>query len=321
MAGPSDLIRRLSRKSHRVVSGSSAPDPAVQRRLLADRAHDEERWSDAGPLWEAIFEDAREEQIRRFAGRRAALSYRRAGQREDLRRMLRALLDAFPPDDWTRRELARFERTATTTGGPGDYWIRRSRMMYIQVTREISRRIASHAGSVVDVGSHDTPILDWFPDAPVRVSVDLRRPYRGDGIESVTADFMSWRPGRKFDVGLCLQVLEHVPDAASFAAALLDLCDVVIVSVPYRWPEETTSFHVHDPVDEAKLSGWFGRRPNYSYIVSELDGQQRIICVYDTRSDETWHTVKEDDFRFRWNRSEIDGLLTADMEGTGDDRH
>jgi hypothetical protein len=177
---------------------------------------------------------------------------------------------------------------------------------------EMARRIARNATSILDVGSHDTPILEWFPNAASRVSVDMREPFRGLGIDAYQEDFLKWETDHTFDVGLCLQVLEHVEKADEFARRLSELCEVVIVSVPYRWPETASRFHVHDPVDEAKLVGWFGREPNYQYQVKELDGNERLIAVYDRTSSETWSTVPEDRFLYRWTLDGSEELLADD---------
>lgn len=298
-----------------MIGRLGVPAAERERRAVASSTYEAGDWAVAGPLWEAIFHDAVDEKQRRVAGRRAVASYRKAGLIDDQRRMLRSLVSALPPDPLTRRELARFDKARQATSGPGDYWRRREHLLYIQVTREVARRIATHADSVVDVGSNATPILSWFPQASIRVSVDLRRPYEAEGVAAVRTDFMTWQPGRTFDVGLCLQVLEHIPDATAFAQRLLEVCELVIISVPYRWPEEASSYHVHDPVDEVKLRAWFGRDPNYSYVVAELDGRQRIICVYDTTSDEAWSSVAPEAFRFRWTLRGVDEML-ADETAT-----
>jgi 2-polyprenyl-3-methyl-5-hydroxy-6-metoxy-1,4-benzoquinol methylase len=144
------------------------------------------------------------------------------------------------------------------------------------------------------------------------VSVDVRNPYYADDIESVKTDFLTWQPPQGFDVGLCLQVLEHVRDAPGLARHLLGMCDVVIVSVPYRWPKSASSYHFHDPVDARKMRRWFGREPNYAYRVVELNGQERLICVYDNATEKKWNSVDEDRFRYRWILRGIDQVLAEE---------
>jgi hypothetical protein len=283
----------------------------------ANEAYQAGRWEECAPLWEAIFSDTSDLGEKRLAGRRAAYSYRRSGNFADALRVLRSLVAELPPDPSTRRELARFEIARRRSQAPDKYWLERQRFLYIQVTKEIARRIAGNANSIMDVGSNGTPILDWFPEVPLRVSVDLRKPYVADGIESVKEDFLTWEPSQRFDVGLCLQVLEHVADAEAFAQHLLRLCEVVIISVPYRWPEEASSYHVHDPVDEEKLKTWFHREPNFTYRIAELHGQERLISVYDDQSHDLWRSVPEDLFRYRWSLRGVDRLLADDGDQAG----
>jgi 2-polyprenyl-3-methyl-5-hydroxy-6-metoxy-1,4-benzoquinol methylase len=82
---------------------------------------------------------------------------------------------------------------------------------------------------------------------------------RQRGIERVSADFLAYRPPLRFDLVLCLQVLEHLQDPETFARKLLDSGRIVIMSVPYQWPAGRNPRHLQDPVSEAKLIGWAGR--------------------------------------------------------------
>src|SRR5690606_16439743 len=103
-------------------------------------------------------------------------------------------------------------------------------------------------------------------DVPNRTSLDLVEPYRADGITSVVSDFLAWEPDRRYDLVLCLQVLEHVRDAKSFARKLLRTGRIVLVSVPYRWPAGVSKNHVQDPVTIEKLVDWFGRMPDHTHL-------------------------------------------------------
>jgi hypothetical protein len=178
-------------------------------------------------------------------------------------------------------------------GKPRDYWARRQHMLYYQVVRIVAQGLARDARSIIDVGSWDTPTLDWFPETPSRTSLDLRMPYRGDGVQAVTADFLTWQPDRRYDLALCLQVLEHVADARGFAQKLLAVADIVLISVPYRWPETKNPRHVHDPVTMDKIVSWFGRPAGYTVLVPEpLSGVERLVCVFDP-SGRPWTSITE----------------------------
>jgi hypothetical protein len=182
---------------------------------------------------------------------------------------------------------------APAEGKPRDYWARRQHMLYYQVVRIVAQGLAENAQSVIDIGSWSTPTLDWFPDTTYRTSLDLRPPYQGEGIRSVQADFLTWQPDRRYDLALCLQVLEHVHDARGFAQKLLEVAKVVVISVPYRWPATKNPHHVHDPVTLDKIVSWFGRPPGYTFLVPEpSSGVERLVSVFDP-SGRPWTSIKE----------------------------
>lgn len=174
-----------------------------------------------------------------------------------------------------------------------DYWGKRRHLIYYQVIRVIAEQLSIGAKSVVDVGSNKCPYLEWLGHVPLRTSIDLYHPYVSPGIESIKQNFLTWKPDRKYDVALCLQVLEHVRNAGTFAQKLLEVAKIVVVSVPYKWPVGYVKGHVHDPVDESKMTSWFGRRPNYKYLCREVvSGQSRLIQVYEHNNDQ-WHSLRQ----------------------------
>ncbi|RSK32913.1 hypothetical protein EJA01_11370 [Rhodovulum iodosum] len=165
----------------------------------------------------------------------------------------------------------------------GKYWQERMDMLYYQYLDYIVRTVASSAESMIDVGSGNCPYLEWFDWIPERYSVDIRVPYNSPAVKGMKGDIHSMDFKRKFDVCTCFQVLEHVPDAGKFAQRLLELSDLTVVSVPFKWPEGRTKGHVHDPVDCPKLTSWFGRRANYQIVVSEPFRKvksDRLIAIY-----------------------------------------
>jgi hypothetical protein len=162
------------------------------------------------------------------------------------------------------------------------YWENRKDSIYLFAAREICRRYCPTPNAVIDVGSNQTPTLEWHRETAERlVSVDLRRPYVADHVESVVCDFLEYRTDQKFDLATCFQVLEHIGDPEPFAQKLLEIGNTVIVSVPYRWQKRKCKYHLHDPVDRKKMLTWFGREPRFTYVATELHKVQRLIHVYE----------------------------------------
>lgn len=125
------------------------------------------------------------------------------------------------------------------------------------------------AKSIIDVGSNRIPLVenfDWIPD---RYSLDILSPVQSDKVTAIKADFFTYTVEKKFDLAMCLQVLEHIDDAERFAQKLFAIGNHVIISVPYKWPKGHTKSHVQDPVDEEKLRSWTHRDPSHLLLVPE----------------------------------------------------
>ena len=158
------------------------------------------------------------------------------------------------------------------------YWQGRKDLQYYRTVQEFAEKYCPEGSTLLDVGGGvglGCRYLEWF-DQYDRTAVEL--PTKGctlDGVRVVHADFLQWEPDRQFDLVLCLQVLEHVPDASAFARKLLTCGRVIIISVPYRWPAGACSEHVHDPVDESKLKAWTERKPAESAVVDS-----RFVAAY-----------------------------------------
>ncbi len=166
----------------------------------------------------------------------------------------------------------------------GRYWRKRSDLIYYRYIEYIMRVVARDVTSMVDVGSGNSPYLEWFDWIGDKRSVDIRVPYSSDTVQGIKGDIHDLRFDKTFDLCTCFQVLEHVPDAARFARRLQELAKTVIVSVPHKWPENSTKGHVHDPVTYDKLTTWMGREANYKIIAREPFRHQkheRLIAVYD----------------------------------------
>jgi hypothetical protein len=277
---------------------------------LADAESAKKNWTVAMAILLEIAGSTNSEYVKRRASRRLAEAARRSGDLEFAKTILRQHFTAYPSDTRARSELSKLaEAIDLAERRPKSrYWDNRSEFVYLYVAKKISQAIASNANVVADVGSNGTPILEWFPNVPLRYSVDLRKPYRAENIRSVKDDFLNWKPTRKVNVLTCFQVMEHLVQPELFALKMLSLADVCIVSVPYKWPAGI-SFHPQDPVDEGKILSWFGREPNYSYIAREIFEQSRLIQVYDRRETARWSSIRAEQFRFRWSLRGSESVL------------
>ncbi len=185
----------------------------------------------------------------------------------------------------------------------GSYWRERSDLIYYKYIDYMVRVAGSHAKSIIDVGSGNSPYLEWFDWIDEKVSVDIRAPYSSSRVKSITANILEYDFTKRYDICMCLQVLEHVDDPISFARKLFDLSDTVIISVPYKWPKGQTTGHIHDPVDEYKLELWTGRKPNYSIIVKEpfqgTSKDSRLIAIYNCDPKKNWRGTELKSRRLR----------------------
>lgn len=149
-----------------------------------------------------------------------------------------------------------------------NYWEKRKGMAYYATA--IGWILgAGPAQRIVDVGSANTPLVmhGLFRQ---RHTVNLSATPPLDGVEQHVGSFLDVALP-PCDVVLCLQVLEHLSDAEvePFARKLLATGRRVLVSVPYQWPKGFCTFHKQDPVDEAKVAGWFGKAPIWSSFIAD----------------------------------------------------
>ena len=162
------------------------------------------------------------------------------------------------------------------------YWEGRKDLNYYRAVRRILDELGPRE-SILDVGPMDTPVASWGQfDRRYTVGPDARKPIDGvTAIRGLWPDVASeiWLP---VDVVTCLQVIEHLPETLPFAAALfIAASELAIISVPYQWPASACQYHVHDPIDEDKLTRLVGRIADRVDIVA--DGVwHRLIAQYDT---------------------------------------
>ena len=189
------------------------------------------------------------------------------------------------------------------------YWHDRSDLLYFQYVDFLVRIVGRNAQSILDVGSNSCPYLEWFHWIPYKFSIDIQCPYYSWQVHGKKIDFLKYTNNREFDVCLCLQVLEHIHDAKSFAQKLLKVGHHLIVTVAYKWPSGTDSRHVQDPVDEKKLDTWFDRSPNFEIIVTEpITEKRRLVCYY--CRDNPTKKLRIDDLRARLIRTPLRASTT-----------
>jgi hypothetical protein len=187
----------------------------------------------------------------------------------------------------------------------GSYWTERMDMLYYQYLDYIIRTVAPSATSMIDVGTGNCPYLEWFDWIPDKNSADIRVPYESENVKPIHGNILEIDLGRRFDLCTCLQVLEHVPEPAKFAKRLSELADLLVISVPYCWPENSSKWHLHDPVTLEKLVGWFGREPNFKIVVAEpfrSRKNERLIVVFHKNPDRKYG-IKDADMRVRRNNA------------------
>ena len=160
------------------------------------------------------------------------------------------------------------------------YVQRRQTQIYYSYVSRLVRGVAPQINSIMDVGSGKTSCLEQFDWIPIRKTIDVAHPYASEFVEGVKADFLEYEVDERYDLVVCLQVLEHIPEVEAFARKLFDISRSVLISVPYKWPKGGTKGHIHDPVDEEKLRAWTRRKPDYQIIVTEPFGASRLFAYY-----------------------------------------
>ena len=174
------------------------------------------------------------------------------------------------------------------------YFERRFQMPYYKYIRMLLGILSYNAKSVCDVGSNGVDLISWLP-CEKKVSIDLRNPFSGNGVEGIKANFITYDFPKKFDIVTCFQVMEHIDDNQihAFANKLLSVAErLLIVSVPYKWPKGACKYHVQDPVDEDKFLSWFNispeisLKPVFSRVIydketeSFIDKVTRLIVIF-----------------------------------------
>jgi 2-polyprenyl-3-methyl-5-hydroxy-6-metoxy-1,4-benzoquinol methylase len=59
-------------------------------------------------------------------------------------------------------------------------------------------------------------------------------------------DLMTWQPHEQFDVAVCFETLEHLPNPAHLVSVLKQTKRIILVSVPTRPTKHVNPFHLQD---------------------------------------------------------------------------
>jgi hypothetical protein len=164
------------------------------------------------------------------------------------------------------------------------YWEKRHNMRYYKVIERYLDDIGP--GEVLlDVGCGETPIVT-YGEFRRRISVDVQPRPGLPGVEAIVGDWMLVKCPFRASVAICLQTLEHLPDrvVCDFARKLRQISDVVLVSVPYKWPVGFCEWHKQDPIDEGKLDLLMGCTATRGEVVTEQNGVRRLVALYPSLS-------------------------------------
>ena len=140
--------------------------------------------------------------------------------------------------------------------------MRKNHQLY-HLTIELAREHAPHALTVLDVGAYESPLISRMDWIPTKVATDiLNHPQVWEdlrGIAFIQGDFLTLKFGTKFDLVICNQVVEHLPDSVvgKFVQKLMEISRVLIVSTTYEMPQGTIQGHIQDPISEAEFCSWF----------------------------------------------------------------
>ena len=88
--------------------------------------------------------------------------------------------------------------------------------------------------SIIDVGSKNTELLSQITSSyKDKTCLDKKLVANIDNIKSINANFYKWVAPQKYDVVICLQVLEHLDNPSDFAKKLAqEVSGVTVINMP-----------------------------------------------------------------------------------------
>lgn len=160
------------------------------------------------------------------------------------------------------------------------YWSKRRHLQYYKDVQMLTNKYHPAGGTLLDVGGGIQLGCRYLENFKNFSCTSVETKYNNtkcnlDNCTLILKDFAKWKSKNKYDVVLCLQVLEHINDVESFTQKLFEYGKIIIISVPYKWEKGYCKSHVHDPVDEKKILLWTKRNPTEILITDK-----RLIAVY-----------------------------------------
>jgi hypothetical protein len=148
------------------------------------------------------------------------------------------------------------------------YWESRKHLEYYKVVEEWLE-LLGHQRSILDIGCGGCPTAMWG-SFEKRTAINLEPFPLLPGVNCVYIDWLEFKP-EHYSVITCLQVLEHLDDETvkKFMNKIFEHCDIVIISVPYKWEKGRCEHHLQDPIDVNKFYKMVGIDPVKIQIVSE----------------------------------------------------
>lgn len=165
------------------------------------------------------------------------------------------------------------------------YFENRKDLLYYKKTLSILNDLSEHNDSLLDVGGWKGEFISKVNGFTDKTVIDLHKKPKNfpEDINFISSDFIKANINKKYDVVICMQVLEHIDNDIihRFTQKLFEVGKMVLISVPYKWNKGACKYHIQDPVDENKLKSWTKKEPTRTWIIKEKKSKlSRLIALY-----------------------------------------